>query len=80
MSQSNVPLLHETIPVIDILTTHLTNTVIDKEKKGILRPIRVAAARGLAVLNKYYSATDESIMYRIAMSMSNTISILLPQY
>lgn len=65
-----MPLLPDTIPIIDVLTAHLTNTVVDKHKKGIVRPIRIAAARGLAVLNKYYSATDESVMYRIAMSKS----------
>lgn len=29
--------------------------------------VRAAAARGIKVLNKYYSKTDESIMYRLAM-------------
>ena len=34
-----------------------------------LKPIiRVAAARGLAIMNKYYSRTDESEIYRISMS------------
>ena len=34
-------------------------------------PVRLAAARGVAMLNKYYSKTDESIMFRLAMSKSN---------
>lgn len=29
--------------------------------------VRAAASRGRTILNKYYSRTDESIMYRLAM-------------
>lgn len=65
VSRSNVPLLHETIPIIDILTTALEDTADDKTK---LIVVRAAAKRGLCVLNKYYSKTDESIMHRCAMS------------
>ncbi|KIP05872.1 hypothetical protein PHLGIDRAFT_14237 [Phlebiopsis gigantea 11061_1 CR5-6] len=35
VSQANMPLLPDTIPIIDVLTAHLTNTVVDKHKKGI---------------------------------------------
>jgi hypothetical protein len=35
--------------------------------------VRMAAIRGRAVLNKYYGKTDESVMFRIAMSMSSII-------
>jgi hypothetical protein len=30
--------------------------------------VRMAAARGRAVLQKYYGKTDDSIIYRVAMS------------
>lgn len=73
VSQTNTPLLHEVIPIIDILTKGLTNTVADEK---IIQPVRVAAARGYQVINKYYSLTDESIMYRAAMSTYTTASLL----
>ena len=64
MSKSSRALVHEVIPVIDILTQHL-----DKFSDNlVLHPsVRAAAARGRIVLNKYYSRTDESMVYRIAM-------------
>lgn len=65
MSKSDVPLLHEVISLIDALTTHLKNAITDAT---LLKPVHIAAARGLRMLHKYYSKTDESIMYRIAMS------------
>jgi hypothetical protein len=34
-----------------------------------LPAIRMAAKRGLTVLKKYYGKTDESAIFRIAMSM-----------
>jgi hypothetical protein len=37
--------------------------------EDLLPAVRMAAKRGHAVLNKYYGKTDDSIMYRIAMSM-----------
>lgn len=65
ISASNVPLLHEVIPLINILTTQLEDCVASPALHSV---VRVTAARGLHVLNKYYSRTDDSIMYRIAMS------------
>ncbi len=64
-SQTDIPLLHQVIPVIDTLTGMLED-VIESDKT--MDMVRVAAARGLAVLNKYYSKTDESVMHRVAMS------------
>lgn len=65
MSQSNRPLLHEVIPVIDKLYSMLKKA----SKNTDLDPVvRAAARRGRVMLNKYYSATDDSIMYRAAMS------------
>ena len=65
VSQSNVPLLHEVIPLIDILTSCLTKAISDEN--NIVQPVRAAASRGYKLINKYYSLTDESIMYRLAM-------------
>ncbi len=64
ISKTDVPLLHQVIPIIDLLTTNLTDTIANEDIEPV---VRTAAARGLAVLNKYYSATDDSIMYRVAM-------------
>ncbi len=51
--------------MIDVLTKGLTKTIADAT---VAQPVRVAAARGYQVVNKYYSLTDDSIMYRAAMS------------
>ena len=69
LSKNKIPLLHEVIPVIDILTDRLDDVSRDMK---YLPSIRASAAKGLAVLNKYYSKTDESVMYRCAMSAYNT--------
>lgn len=53
------------IPLIDALTAHLEKAI---KNTALLRTVRNAAVRGRAVLNKYYSRTDDSIMYRCAMS------------
>jgi hypothetical protein len=60
--QSKTPLVHEVIPIFDALTQvldeHIANT------KATLPPaIRVAAAQGRAMLDKYYGLTDSSIIY-----------------
>ena len=64
MSANHTPLLHQVIPLFDIIT-HKLDEFVDNEK---LHPaVRTAAARGRTMLNKYYGLSDESIMYRIAM-------------
>ena len=65
LSKKRVPLLYEVIPVIDILNEKLEDAA---ENTSLLPSVRAGAMKGLAVLNKYYSKTDESIMYQIAMS------------
>lgn len=67
ISQSKTPLVHKVIPVFDIITWALNDHLAD-----ITLPlaIRMVAARGRAMLNKYYGLTDESIVYWIAMCMS----------
>lgn len=56
---------------MDILTR-----VLDEFKDNTaLKPIvRAAAARGLQIMNKYYSRTDDSEIYRIAMSEPSVLS------
>ena len=66
MSKSSRALVHEVIPVIDILTQHLDKFSDDL----VLHPsVRAAAARGRIVLNKYYSLTNSSAasIYHIQM-------------
>lgn len=65
MSQSKVPLLHEVIPLINTITCTLENAIVDQT---LYPAVHASAAKGLAVLNKYYSKTDKSIMYYCAMS------------
>lgn len=64
ISQYNHPLLHEVIPLIDILTESLDNTIDDFT---LLPTVCAVALRGKLVMKKYYSYTDDSVMYRLAM-------------
>jgi len=64
MSQSRTPLLHEVIPLFDIITGHLDKFADNTDN---FPAVRAAARRGRAMMNKYYGLTDDSIMYRIAM-------------
>lgn len=66
MSASGRPLLADVIPVIDILTQRLETVIADDSQPAI---ICASAAKARSVLNKYYSKTDDSQMYRMAMSM-----------
>ena len=65
MSKGDYALVHNVIPSMDILTEHLDAFKDDTNLKPI---IRVAAACSLAIMNKYYSRTDKSEIYRILMS------------
>ncbi|TFK79869.1 hypothetical protein K466DRAFT_579083 [Polyporus arcularius HHB13444] len=66
MSERGRPLLHEVIPMIDVIDGMLKGASNDR---GLKPAVRVAASLGRAVLNRYYSKTDDSIMYRCAMIM-----------
>ena len=66
MSQSQIPLVHNVIPLFDIITRALDDHIINDTLPSA---IRMAAWRGRAMLNKYYGLTDDSIIYRIAMCM-----------
>ena len=65
MSEADYTLVHKVIPAMDTLTKYLDSTIKGVTSEPI---IRVAAVRGLKILNKYYSRTDESEVYRISMS------------
>jgi hypothetical protein len=67
ISESNMPLLHEVIPYFDVLSGVLDEFIDDEDLPRIARH---AALRGMLMLNKYYALTDDSIVYRLAMSMS----------
>lgn len=72
MSKSRVPLLHEVIPMIDLLTNMLQTYIDDL---SAFPAIRAAARRGRDMLNKYYSKTDTSVMFRVAMSAYNILHL-----
>ena len=74
MSQSKTPLLYQVIPVIDALTRILETA---SSNQANFPAVRAAASKGMAVLNKYYAKTDESIMYRCTMSKSPRIDLLI---
>jgi hypothetical protein len=52
------------IPTMDALHRRLTEV---KESLLISKAVRRGCERGIAVLNKYYSKTDESALYRTAL-------------
>ncbi|KAJ3504337.1 hypothetical protein NMY22_g17960 [Coprinellus aureogranulatus] len=70
VSWSAVPLVHEVIPIINSITSFFNKAIDDP---ALHHAVRHAALRGLHMLNKYYSHTNESIVYWIAM-------ILHPEY
>lgn len=53
------------IPYIDILTKHVDDWSEDQNQLPV---IRAAAKRGRIILDKYYEKTDETVIYRVAMS------------
>ena len=69
MSTNRHALVHEVIPYMDVLTEHLARFKEDPVLNSI---IRAASERGIKVINRYYSKTDQSVVYRIAMSMSKS--------
>ncbi|KAJ3826914.1 hypothetical protein F5880DRAFT_1475460, partial [Lentinula raphanica] len=55
------------IPAMDAIDEALASGILDNET--LSQPIRHALAIGKKTLNKYYSLTDDSDLYRIAMGM-----------
>lgn len=66
VSRKGSPTLFQVIPAMDYLDKTLTNHSLNETLKPA---IRAACALGKKTLNRYYSKTDESEMYRMAMSM-----------
>ncbi len=66
MSSSGVPLLHEVIPLFDLLISKFEDIIVNTD---LFPGVHAAAIRGHAILCKYYLKTDDSYMYRMAMSM-----------
>ena len=57
--------MHEVIPYMDLLTEHVDKFTRDES----LAPcVRAAAKRGHKIIDKYYEASDETMIYRVAMS------------
>jgi hypothetical protein len=66
VSKSSIPRIHEVIPFMDGLFDTLDDYAGDNNRAPA---VRMAAKRGLTVLKKYYGKTDESSIFRIAMSL-----------
>ena len=64
--QSKMPLVHEVIPIFNIITQAL-----DKHAEDLMLPpaVHMAAVCGCIMLNKYYGLTNDSIIYWIGMYM-----------
>jgi len=58
-------LVHQVIPIIDHLTTELASAVADKD---VHMSIHHGVQNATCVVNKYYTLSDDSMMYRVAMS------------
>ncbi|KAH9971608.1 hypothetical protein BGW80DRAFT_1174487 [Lactifluus volemus] len=65
---TDTPCLASVIPAIDKMHDELTKA---SKKKDNSPALRAALVMGKGLLNKYYSLTDESEVYRIAMGSSS---------
>ncbi len=65
MSLSKFPLVHEVIPLFDSLINKFEVFITNED---LFPGVRAAAICGRTVICKYYSKTDNSIIYRMAMS------------
>lgn len=72
ISESGHPLIADVIPLIDILHGRLEALLDDHSNPQI---IRASAAKAAAILNKYYSKTDDSKIYRLCMSKLYDLSL-----
>jgi hypothetical protein len=70
----STPSIPKVIPAMDYIDRHLTTAATN----GNYEPsIKAALAIGKNLLNKYYGLTDHSEVYRIAMSMVISHSLIL---
>ncbi|KAF8999900.1 hypothetical protein BDZ89DRAFT_969228, partial [Hymenopellis radicata] len=67
------PMLHEVIPTMDALNKGLEAKLVED---GVPEIVRYAITKGLAVLDKYYVLTDDSLMWRLCMSAYLILSCL----
>lgn len=65
MSQAEVSLIWQVIPIYDVYIDKLDTALLDHTRLKVTRAI---AARMRAVAVKYYSKTDDNRVMRIAMS------------
>lgn len=72
MFSRSMPNLAYVIPAMDRIDAHLATVSINIEKYE--DTIRIACDLAKTTLNKYYSLTDMSTTYRIAMGISTTCS------
>lgn len=68
MSASAHPLIADVIPLIDLLLHDRLDDLVNDIDKPMI--IRASAAKASAIIEKYYSKTDDSKMYRLCMSKS----------
>jgi hypothetical protein len=62
--RAEVPFVYQIIPIIDCFNKLFTDAIVDQSLPAI---IHHAAKLASSMLNKYYSLTDESEVYCIAM-------------
>ncbi|KIY60875.1 hypothetical protein CYLTODRAFT_363600, partial [Cylindrobasidium torrendii FP15055 ss-10] len=72
MSESEVCLIWQVIPIYDVYIDELDETIVDHSKLKVTRAI---AARMRAVAVKYYSKTDNNRVMRIAISALVLLSL-----
>jgi hypothetical protein len=65
VSKGDASLIWQVIPMIDDLNEMLTTLALDST---LHKSVRFAAYGARAVLNKYYSKTDDSVIFRVAIS------------
>ncbi|THU87933.1 hypothetical protein K435DRAFT_606101, partial [Dendrothele bispora CBS 962.96] len=66
MSGTKRPLIYQVIPLMDKINTMLEDFFDDTTKED---SIRFAIKAGVKILDKYYASTDDSLIYRAAMSI-----------
>lgn len=74
---SDTPSLPSVIPAMDNINATLEDAIANPKYNAA---IRASLQLGKDLLNKYYSLTDESSVYRIAMSMSSFTLTLFPAH
>jgi hypothetical protein len=70
VSKGDASLIWQVIPMIDDLDEMLTTLSLDST---LHKSVRFAAYGAQAVLNKYYSKTDDSVIFRVAISKINCV-------